>query len=120
MYTQQLIDEYFEPDAYESRFDRPIPIRYVRESRPTMELPAPPAGEITGRQLELPLAPARPTPSSDVRPATTAAAGAASVRLAPGDDAPERGPSLRGFLSGCAVGGAVAAALLLIVQLLTS
>lgn len=148
MYAQQLITEYFETDPYERRLDRTIPIRRRNDFVPSaweggdaglaVEKPY-----LAYPPLSAPVAKVEGASSGHAMPATVALNGGvrpvgmspsakqkASVGRAPTSfkplaapplmGKPERRPPLRlsGLLCGFAIGGAMAAAILLVLTLI--
>lgn len=143
-YVQQMIDEFFEPDAHELERNRPIPVHHGRNLRSHDSGAFVLLAEATtdGERLAMPLEPpgkapqrgaaARPAPPD--RAAATAQKVSTTRHFSALPARPQRATApvvtpaleqrddtrewtLRGLLCGAAVGGAIAAALLLIVQL---
>jgi len=139
LHAQQLIEGYFEPEDAPSylRFSRPIRMGRRAEFLPSVD--GGDAGAGAGaHQLVINFddrtstattsdAPMRPDAGPPMRHGSTQAHRTGSIRsgrtwllqrrfAGPASDAAVRGFSLRRFLCGCAVGAAVAAAILLAVQ----
>ena len=137
LYAQQHIAEYLDPESGHSTIslDRPIPIGHRREFLPSA---APGHDDAMGDQLELKLTDVETVTDGTIRivPPAKAATVTASGRSKNGNtvrhvdkqtrpvshaDAPRKRVSgqtftLQGFLCGCAVGGAAAAIVLLLWQ----
>ena len=140
LHVQQWIDEYVDPDhdpgyIREKRF---IPIRGKREFLPSVAACMVDASGLAGSQLDLPFERASCETDRDARraarsagsPSTDAASDSGnqvesrSRETRPPASAPMGGPvgkrsanlTLGGFLCGCAMGGAAAAVILLILQ----
>ena len=133
--AEQHIEEFFHPTPGQSRGGRtrPIPIRSRREFLPSVA-----TGVVTpaGTQLELPLTEATPVGDAAIRikhkaalidklPAQRRPDGKPALK-SPLSEAAARRPvkrgadqpfSLRGFLCGCAMGSAAAAAILLVLSI---
>ncbi len=146
-YVQQMIEEYFEPDAHELELNRPIPVHYGRALRSNdsgafvLHDEATTDGDRLAAPLEPPgralprvaVAAARPEPANRAAaeskvstarhfaalPARPQRSTAPVVTPALEQRGAEREWTLRGWLCGIAIGGAIAAALLLIVQMAT-
>ena len=134
LHAQQMIAEYFDPkpDPCLAHRERLIPIGHRREFLPSA---APTYEDGMGNQLELPLTHVESIVDGAIRvaPIRKATAATASGRSkngkavrqpghrivpgsAPGEPESSQPFTLRGFLCGCAVGGAAAAMVLLLLQ----
>ncbi len=121
--AQRIVD-YLEPEAGPRRDLSRIPIgRQAGYLHPTVAVSTAAATGIRhpSGQLELSLTPADLTDLSPRRPVSPVTSSPQGVPLAPAwlrlhDRSSKRGFTMGGFLCGCAIGGAVAAAILLVVQ----
>ena len=102
--THALLDDFYRPDDREVGAKRPIPIRRRREFLPTVAVES----GILSEPLDLLPAPIEANTTAADRSRRLGQVGKAR------DAEPADGPfSMSGFLMGCALGGAAAAALLL-------
>lgn len=145
-YLQEMIEEYFEPDAHELELNRPIPVHYGRALRSNdsgafvllteattdgdrLSTPLEPPGRVAQQAAATTDPPGAQATCAEAEPAVTVARHFAALPARPARSAApvvtpaleQRGRdadwSVRGWLCGLAIGGAIAAALLLIVQL---
>ena len=123
-YAAQRIVDYLEPEVGPRRDLSRIPIgRQAGFLHPTVAVSTTAATRIRCQsgQLELSLTPADlpdPSPRRPVSPVTSSPQGAplATAWLGLHGGSSKRGFRISGFLYGCAIGGAVAAVILLVVQ----
>ncbi len=123
-YAAQRIVDYFEPEVGPRRDLSRIPIgRQAGFLHPTVAVSSTAATRIRrpSGQLELPLTTADLPDLTSRRTVSTVTSSPQGAPLAPAwlrlhNGSSRRGFTIGGFLCGCAIGGAVAAAILLVVQ----
>ena len=108
LYTQQLIEEFLEPEPHATRRDRFIPIGRRSEFLPSATVPGSEMGDEPARREAVRF------PADRDRPK-----GVPVVRPPKPPNTPERSEPVtfttRGFLCGCAMGSAAAAVILLLI-----